>query len=369
MKVLVLRCGLVAGGIVLGVAAGYLLPGWLNPPPDWTQMAEANTMPGRRVYTLPLNNPDMIPATQATYMRDTDIVLGVVIHGQARAYPWWLVSNYHVVNDTVEQEPLLITLCEICGGACAFRPVLPELPELALSFQICGIRSGTIEIADQQTLSHWHPFLGTAVEGPLKGRTLDNYPLVLMTWNEWRSLYPASVVVNGSPQLRERPHGAESGRIGDPDIPPNFLRGINFSDTRLGLHELVVGIKMPEAQRSYAVPSNKLVPFPNLFLVSAGTNSVLIVRQTELAMTAFDLHSLGNSTNFSLLSKTPIQFRTPDGLIWSAFGICTTPGKYETRLPSAHSYLTEWYEWVSHSPDCEIIGSARITPLEKANGR
>ncbi len=365
MKGLAMSCGLLAAGIVIGAAAGYALVGWLKPAPDWIQMAEANTMPARRAYTLPLNNPDMIPAAQATYMKDTDVVLGVVIHGQARAYPWWLVSNYHVVNDTSDEEPFLITLCEVCGGASAFRPVLPELPELPLSFQICGIRSGTIEIADHQTSSHWHPFLGTAVQGPLKGKSLDRYPLVLMTWKEWRSLYPASLVVNGSTQLRERPHGAESGRIGDPGIPPPFLRGINFSDKRLGLHELVLGIKNPGSGKSYAVPARELVPFPNLFLVAPGTNFILIVRQTELAMSAFDLHSLRHSTNFSLLSKSPIQFRTPDGLAWSAFGICTTPGKYERRLPSARSYLTEWYEWVSHSPESEIIDSTRIVPAEK----
>ena len=158
-------------------------------------------MPGRRAYTLPLNNPDMIPADQANHMKDEDVVLGVFIQGQARAYPWWLTSNYHVINDTVDDTPLLIALCEVCGGAAAFRPVVPDLPGRSLSFQIGGVSRGTIELVDQQTFSKWRPFLGTAFEGPLQGRSLENYPLLVMTWKEWHQRYPKSWVVNGSPNF------------------------------------------------------------------------------------------------------------------------------------------------------------------------
>ena len=34
-------------------------------------------------------------------MRDDDVVLGVVVAGEARAYPWWIVKHFHVVNDTI----------------------------------------------------------------------------------------------------------------------------------------------------------------------------------------------------------------------------------------------------------------------------
>ena len=349
-------------GLALAGAVGFALAGLFHTEPDWRDTAQANTMPGRRAYTLPLNNPDMIPAARASYMADDDVVLGIILHGQARAYPWWLVSNYHVVNDTVDQDPLLLTLCEICGGASAFRPVLPELPDLALSFQICGIGRGTIEIADHQTSSHWHPFLGTALSGPLKGRSLETLPLLLMTWKEWRGLYPGSVVANGSAELRQRPHGAQAGRIGDPDIPPPFLRSANLTDHRLGTHDLVLGIKKPGSDQAYAIPANRLIPFPNIFSATMGTNSVLLVRQTELAITAFYLDATGPPAEPVLLSKNPIQFRGPEGLTWNAFGISTGAEKQERRLPSTRCYLTEWYEWVSHSPQSQIIDSVKSLP-------
>jgi hypothetical protein len=347
-------------GILVGAGVFLALGKASHPPPDWREVAQANTMPNRRGYTLPLNNPDMIPAEQANHMNDEDVVIGLLFHGKARAYPWWVTSNYHVVNDTVDEDPLLITLCEVCGGAAAFRPTLPDLPGISLSFQICSVGRGTIEIADHQTLSQWHPFLGSAFGGPLKGRSLERYPVLIMTWGEWKHLYPGGLVANGSLQLRERPHGSAAGHIGDPDLPRLFERTANLKDDRMGLHELVLGILIPETDKSYVVPVRDLVPFPNLFLVTLGKKPVLIVRQGELAMTAFDLEPTAYRTGLSLLSKAPIRFRSPDGLTWDVVGVSRTPEDREVRLPSVSGYLTEWYEWVSHSPQSEIVRSARI---------
>ena len=95
-----------------------------------------------------------------------------------------------------------------------------------------------------------------------------------------------------------------------------------------------------------------------------GSKTVLIVRQTELAITAFDLEPTSNRTEPVLLSKVPILFRSSDGLTWNAFGISTTRGSYELRLPSNRGYVTEWYEWVSHSPQSEIISSVTILPFK-----
>ena len=70
-------------------------------------------MAGNREYALPLNNPDTVSAEQATHLKETDLVIGLSIYGKARAYPWWIMSNYHVVNDTfkmgkMSQIPIMV---------------------------------------------------------------------------------------------------------------------------------------------------------------------------------------------------------------------------------------------------------------------
>jgi hypothetical protein len=346
----------------VGLAIGLFLGLRLRNPSDWREEALGTTMASRRSYTLPLNNPDMIPAPEARHMQDDDIVLGVLLRGGPRAYPWWLTCNYHVVNDTVDEEPLLVTLCEVCGGAAAFRPVVPDLPGITLTFQIRGINHGTIELGDHQTWSQWHPFLGTALSGPLAGRSLEQYPLHLMPWNEWTNRYPNSLVVNGSRQLRKRSHGAKSDHIGEPDIPPLFQRSANLTDDRLDRHELVLGLSLTESGKAYAIPASRLVPFPNLFAVHMDGEFVLIARQSELAITAFDVEPVENEPGFKLISRNPFLFHCPTGMTWNAFGLPQQPASGGDQLPMRRGYVTEWYEWVSHSPHTEIVHS--VSPID-----
>ncbi len=253
---------LIGAGLCFLFAAKFESAPLPDPGPDWKERAVTSNFMAVRRSTLPSGTTDIVPVTDATFMRDADLVLGVLVEGEARAYPWWITSNYHVINDTVGETPLLITLCEVCGGASAFRPVVPELPRIPLSFQICGVSLGTIEIMDHQTHSKWRPFLGLAFEGPLQATTLETFPLLVMTWREWKQRYRKGFVVNGSAQLRERPHGAEAGgHIGDPDLPPLFAATANLTDHRLETHELVLGIRDAILDKSYAIPATQLVPY------------------------------------------------------------------------------------------------------------
>ena len=133
-----------------------------------------------------------------------------------------------------------------------------------------------------------------------------------------------------------------------------------MTDHRLGTLELVLGIRFPETEKPYAVPVNRLVPFPNLFLVRLGQKLVLIVRQGTWAVTAFDLDSTPYRSGFSVVSKSPIMFRSSDARTWNVFGVSNEPGAPERKLPRANSYVTGWYEWVSHSPDSEIVTTVEV---------
>ena len=121
---------------VLGVLVGVF---WLSegeeqvaqvsleePEPHFKPWDEtlALTSPFPRFIFLPLNNPAVVPADMAPFMKDDDIVAGVVVEGQARAYPQWVLVAYHVVNDTIGESPLLLAHCEICSGTSAFDPMV-----------------------------------------------------------------------------------------------------------------------------------------------------------------------------------------------------------------------------------------------------
>ena len=155
-----------------------------------------------RFFSLPLNNPPYVVGDQS-FMRDDDVVLGVRYKGVVRAYPLWVLSKYHVVNDTFNyQDPLFIAFCEMCSSTAAFIPLVKrfskapspderrlgvssEIKPMPLSFRMSGMGFGTFQICDTQTLSSWHPFSGESLTGPLLGAKMERVPVYIDTWKNW----------------------------------------------------------------------------------------------------------------------------------------------------------------------------------------
>lgn len=58
---------------------------------------------------LPANDPAVVAASEAAFLRDEDEVFGLVVRGKARAYPISALAYHHVVNDRLEGVPVAVT--------------------------------------------------------------------------------------------------------------------------------------------------------------------------------------------------------------------------------------------------------------------
>lgn len=56
-----------------------------------------------------LNDPDVVPGVQASWLAPDELVLGVVVGDEARAYPISQMAYHHVANDQIDGEPYLVT--------------------------------------------------------------------------------------------------------------------------------------------------------------------------------------------------------------------------------------------------------------------
>ena len=56
-----------------------------------------------------LFSPDYVPAAEASYMRDKEEVMGVVINNEAKAYPLRIMSWHELVNDSIGGIPILVS--------------------------------------------------------------------------------------------------------------------------------------------------------------------------------------------------------------------------------------------------------------------
>ena len=63
----------------------------------------------RRGQFVPLDNPEFIAADEATFLDADDLVLGLTVAGESRAYPIRMMTYHHIANDTIAGRPILIT--------------------------------------------------------------------------------------------------------------------------------------------------------------------------------------------------------------------------------------------------------------------
>ncbi len=70
---------------------------------------DASRLNRQGVRFPPLNDPALVPASEATWLQPDSLVLGAVQGGEARAYPLIIMQFHHVANDELGGKPYLVT--------------------------------------------------------------------------------------------------------------------------------------------------------------------------------------------------------------------------------------------------------------------
>lgn len=79
------------------------------PIPRYVSEFGDTELPLHSAKILPsMSNPVHVPVKEVDYVREDDIVMGLVYKGLSRCYPGWIMDNYHIVNDAFEGAHLLV---------------------------------------------------------------------------------------------------------------------------------------------------------------------------------------------------------------------------------------------------------------------
>jgi hypothetical protein len=228
------------------------VPGWdrifVEGTIDWRMVSWGGVLIDDRPYDTtdePCNcipaadNPEVETAEEATWLQDDDIIFGIVVNGEARAYPRRIMEVREMVNDTLGGRDLGIPYCTLCGAAQAyFTDDLPEGVERPI-LRTSGllIRSNKV-MYDVNTFSVFDTFLGHAVTGPLAdiGLQLEQASVITTEWGAWREAYPQTTVLIEDLALG-RDFDFRNNRDANGPIFP-----VGDVDPRLPVHEDVIGI-------------------------------------------------------------------------------------------------------------------------------
>ena len=160
---------------------------------------EEITWGGVRVDGIPsLDNPNLIQASAASYMQDNDLVFGVAINDDVRAYPLRIMGWHEMFNEVIGGVPVALAYCTLCGAGILFETDI-EGQETPLIFGSSGFlyRSNKL-MFHRQTDSLWNQFTGEPTNCPLvdSGIKLKIRPVVITSWAEWKKKHPQTKVLS-----------------------------------------------------------------------------------------------------------------------------------------------------------------------------
>ncbi len=168
------------------------------------------------------NHPRLLTADKAAYLNPDDLVFGVQIAGDARAYPLRILDWHEMLNDTIGDVNVSLAYCTLCGSGILFETKVEGRPE-PFVFGSSGFlyRSNKL-MYDTETNSLWNHFTGRPVVGPLSGSgiVLKTLPLVITSWADWLSAHPDTRVADIDTGYKRdySPGAAYGGYFASPDL-------------------------------------------------------------------------------------------------------------------------------------------------------
>ncbi len=287
-----------------------------------------------------LTNPALVEGAKASYLSADELVFGVAINGDARAYPLRILDWHEMFNDVIGGVPVSLAYCTLCGSGILFESTVEGRKD-PFVFGSSGLlyRSNKL-MYDHETHSLWNQFTGRPVVGPLTGSgiALRTRPVTIATWGDWKARNPSTKVLS-----------LDTGHLRD--YRPGRPYGDYFSSPRLMFPTAVDEREHKAKDFVFALRSSGTeVAWPlDLFEAGAVINDkagildlVLIGdarTRTVRAYRSEGLEFVKGASVDAVTAKGGATWRvTEDALV-------SPSGKHLTRLPGHIAY---WFAWSSY---------------------
>ena len=287
-----------------------------------------------------LTNPKLITAREATYLNDRDLVFGIEINGDVRAYPYRIMDWHEMFNDTIGGVPVSLAYCTLCGSGILYKTEQSN-NQKPFVFGSSGFlyRSNKL-MYDQETHTLWNQFSGKPVVGPLANSDIELQvlPVVTTTWKEWSSKHPDTKVLDlNTGYKRDYSPGAPyAAYFGSDDL----MFPAAVTDEALQQKEKVFGLRISGANKAWPL---KLFNTPRAINDHVGIAPIVIIGDATTS-TVRAYRSDGQDFTYTedgrLRANNEEWSITEDELVGPN-------GEKLSRLPGHIAY---WFAWSNYFP-------------------
>ena len=291
----------------------------------------------------PLRGPKMITASQASYLDDDNIVFGIEVNGDARAYPKRILAWHEMFVDTVGGVPVTGVYCTLCGTV-----ILYDTPDHEIGTSGFLYRSNKL-MYDKATQSLWNTLKGEPVIGPLvgKGISLDHRSVVTTTWGAWKARHPQTQVLSLDTGHR-RDYG-EGVAYHNYFATDDLMFKTPYNDQRLKNKDEVLALRFKSSPGlSLAISVDYLKANP-IYTDKVGDQSVLVLTDKSGANRVYDPKGVtftrydGDS---ELIDSQGQRWRLEESRLTAENG--STLG----RLPYHRAF---WFGWHAAYPNSRLV--------------
>lgn len=280
----------------------------------------------------------------------------------SRAYPIQIVMWHEIVNDVVDDTPVVVTFCPLCNTAIAFDRTVDGR---VLDFGTTGrLRYSNLIMYDRQTETWWQQATGEAIAGELTGTQLEFLPAPIVSWDAFKNSHPDGRVLSRETGYTRRYGNNPYAGYDDIDRSPFLYRGPETPD------------QLPPMARVLAVElGGEVVAFPYEVLEEqrvvnedfGGTHIVIFWRPgtasgldtAELAQgrdvgsaNAFSRQTDGRTLTFTVEGDDIVDDET--GTQWSIFGEALQGALEGSKLEEIVAVNHFWFSWVAFKPETTV---------------
>jgi hypothetical protein len=300
-----------------------------------------------------IDNPKFISVQEASkFLKDSELILGLNVNGDIRAYPLQILVWHEIVNDNVGAVPVAISYCPLCFTNQVFNRTIDE--RVVVEFGTSGkLYNSNLVMYDRTSKSLWSQALAEGIVGKYAGTKLQRVPFDVAYWKEWKQLYPDSKVLSRDTGSN-RPYGADP--YGDYYTNSDVLFPVSNKDSRLDLKEIVVGVENKGQFKAY-----KQQDIENKKVINDQVNGkpIALFSSYPFMIRAYDpLVEGGGGGGEQTIVLLQFEYNTKDksfidkqtGSLWNFEGKAISgqmKGKQLTRLPFDEGF---WFEWIAFHP-------------------
>jgi hypothetical protein len=257
-----------------------------------------------------INNPSSVGPFLATFMKDADIVVGLEIDGDARAYSHNLLRWHEVVNDQFGGQTVTVTFCPLTGSTLAFESSVPR-------------------------------------------NNLFMMPIIESTWFRWKQLHPDTRIVASSNSRQNLTVNPYQGYENESTL--SFA--MNWPvDRRFTLKAVVYGILSGPNAKAYLYSrmSEKAAINDDV----TGSQVLVVYDKAGNMALGYDRIVGNDILTFSVVNEgTPSRLKGAETeTLWSIEGRGLSgplAGWQLTRIQTAYSAF--WFAWAAFWPDTAVF--------------